>query len=157
MTHVAGIQELLPKGLFGYSCSQVNAHVEEWRKQKEPELRKLSEKIESCQQANRALVEEMGVVLGNLQSERIASDRLVSELLALVEKQVKAVEEARKGFEEAAAIRRQRLADLEARYEALAWVMKVLREAIAELDALIPPDSSGNTPQEELICSGERS
>jgi len=154
---MAGVHELLPKRLFGYSCRQVNAHVEEWRKQKESELRKLSEKVESCLQANRALVKEVGTLLGSLQSERMAGDRLVSELLGLVDKQVRAIEEARKEFEEAAAVRRQRVANLEAKYEALARVTKALREAVANLDALIPPNPPSNTPQEELPCSTEHS
>jgi ABC-type transporter Mla subunit MlaD len=152
-----GAHELLPKRLFGYSCSQVDAYIEEWRKQKETELRKLSEKVESCLQANRALLKEMNTLLGDLQSERMAAERLVSELLGLVEKQVRAGEEARKAFEEAAAVRRQRIAALEAKYEALARVTRALGDAVANLGARSPSNSSSDTPREELPCSGERS
>jgi len=152
-----GVHVLLPKRLFGYSCSQVDAHIEEWRKQKETELRKLSEKVESCLQANHALLKEMNTLLGDLQSERMAAERVLSELLGLVEKQVRAGEEARKAFEEAATARRQRIAALEAKYEALSRVTRLLGDAIASLGVGKPSNSSNDTSREELPCSGERS
>lgn len=151
------IFRLLPRRLFGYSCSQVDDYIEEWQRQKENELRRLRTRIDLALQAHGELLKEISALLGELQSERLVSDRVLSVLLELVEKLASSEEEARKAFEEAVEARRQRLAELDAKYEALAGVMRALADAAAGLDSGGQPGSGGAAQGEDFSCSEERS
>lgn len=86
----------------------------------------------------------------------------VSALQSAWHKQVRAGEEARKAFEEAAAARRQRIAALEAKYESLSRVTRLLGDAVANLGARSPSNSSRAVPDRRVadlcldynLCTG---
>lgn len=151
------VYRLLPRRLFGYSCSQVDDYIEEWQRQKENELRRLHTRIDLAVQAHGELLQEISALVGELQTEWMVTDKVLSVLLELVEKLASAEEDARKAFEEAVEARRQRLAELEAKYEALTQVMKALESAATSLDAGRELGSGGSAEGEDFSCSEERS
>lgn len=130
------INNFLPKRFFGFNCSQVDAYIEELLKQKEAELHDSSEKIEAVLKKNQDLLIKINTLLGTYQSERAASERIISELLDMVEEQIRVDFEAKKVIEEEVVTRRLRVAELEKKYENLTNIINSLEDNIENIDGL---------------------
>ncbi|MGB9791541.1 MAG: hypothetical protein ACPLTR_03060 [Thermacetogeniaceae bacterium] len=149
--------ETLSKRLFGYSCKQVDEYVERRRKEQSAELQELRRRIDLALEEQERLLKELSSLVEELQRAQTALARHFAPLLGLAEKLAAAEREAERAFEEALNERRRRLAELEAKRDALAQVMAAVESAAAGLDAAAEQPPEGVAGGEGVPCSEERS